>query len=109
MQKGMSDFAVIVVPERPPGLQVEVLGHDRLVLVASQGHQLAGRRSVRMEELVDEKFVCRPAPAGRRTLVDSMLRSAGLSARRIEMTLSHPEAIKQAVAGGVGMAVMFRC
>lgn len=109
IHRGQFDFAVITLPEPPPGFQVEVLCYDDLVLVVSPRHPLARRRSVALDELRDEEFVCSPFGDGRRTLVDARLRAIGLSSRKLVIAMSHPEAMKDAVQAGIGIALMFRC
>lgn len=107
--RGDNDFAVVAALEPPTGLHAEVLSYEPLVLFASPAHALAGRGPLRVETLADARFVCAPFGKGRSHLMDAKFRQLGLPNRRLEMTIGHPEGIKQAVGDGVGIAMLFRC
>lgn len=105
---GQNDFAVVVADAPPSGLHAEVLCHEPLVLFAHPDHPLALAGQVKLEALAEVPFVCAPIGDGRPQLVEAMFRRLGL-ARRLVLTMGHPEAIKQAVRQGAGVAMLFRC
>jgi len=107
-QRGTYDFAVIAVLDPPPGLHAEVLSQEPLVLFAHPSHPLASHRTVKLQALEALDFVCSPTGDTRRRVIDTRLHELGLVNRRLVMTLGHPEAIKQAVRDGVGVAMLYR-
>jgi DNA-binding transcriptional LysR family regulator len=106
-QKGENDFAVVVALQPPAGLQAETLSLEPMLVMASPDHPLVGAGPLPFKRLAEEPFVCSPLGNGRPQLIEEHFRRLGL-ARRIEMTLGHPEGIKQAVRDGVGIALLFR-
>jgi DNA-binding transcriptional LysR family regulator len=76
-----------------------------MVAVAPPGHPLSRRRKVSVEELCRQPFVVRETGAATRSLVERALAERGLTVRPV-MSLGSTEAIKRAVAAGVGVAVV---
>jgi DNA-binding transcriptional LysR family regulator len=108
-RRGVYDFSVVVAPELPPDLDAEIQSYERLVIVASPLHPLAGQSNVTPRDLASEQFVCSPPSESRRKLIDVQLADVGLPRRDVVMTLGHPEGVKQAVRAGIGLAVLFYC
>lgn len=52
------DFGVSLVKPSRPGIACRALYADQLGLIVGSRHPLAGRKSVRLEELAGEKFLC---------------------------------------------------
>lgn len=78
---------------------------DRLVVIASPSHPLVTKDRVSMEELLLEPFIVREPGSATRSLTEAGLREMGLSLEPA-MELGSPEAVKQAVAAGLGLAVV---
>ncbi len=76
-----------------------------LVVVAPHGHALAGQRAIPLARLAEEHFLIRESGSGTRLAVENHFRAAGLGLR-VRMELGSNEAIKLAVAGGLGLAVL---
>lgn len=107
-EAGENDFAVVVVEADPGrGLRAEKLGDDPLVLVAAPDAEPPSSR-ITVEELGALQFVEAPQKLLRRQFVDRQLAQIGIAARQVAIELGHPEAMKRAVASGLGVAVMFR-
>ena len=92
-----------------PPQQLEVHSEDfavnPLVLVAAPTHPLAGQRSVAPQRLANEPFILREPGSGTRLTTEAFFASHGITLRnRLEVGSS--EAIKQTVAGGLGLAVL---
>lgn len=85
----------------------EVLLQDDMVAIAPPGHPLTKRRSVPAADLCREPFVVRETGSGTQSLVERALARRGLTVRPA-LTLGSTEAIKRAVAAGVGVAVVSR-
>lgn len=84
-----------------------VLMEDELVAVAPPGHPLARRRKVTAEQLCREPLVVRETGSTTKSLVERALADRGLTVCPA-MALGSTEAVKRAVAAGVGLAVLSR-
>jgi len=107
--RGRLDFGVVSeAVELPPALQAEPLWRDRVVLIASSDHRLAGRPRVTLLDVAREPFVV----AWGRTLGDQALNRAfaraGLASRRIVMQVGNQDGVRQAVLQGVGLGIVHR-
>lgn len=91
-------------------LDVHVFLHDEMVLIAGPdepGRPLAGVRSLRAKDLTDLPFIVREPGSGTREVIDAAL--AERSVFRTNTTqLGSTEAIKNAVACGLGVAIVSR-
>lgn len=98
----------LVIAGRPPAvdsLVAEPFLPNPLVTVASPRHGLVGEPSVPLARLADEMFLLREVGSGTRAAVEELFEVAGLPLK-IGMVLGHIEAIKQAVAAGLGISVL---
>ena len=107
-RRGLLDFALIVsAPDTEiPGLDVEWIGDDQIVLIASPEGQPAAD-SISLRELSDLPFVEAPEGIVRRTFIDKQLGELGVVDRNVVLELGHPEAMKAAVLGGSGVSLLF--
>jgi len=98
-----------LVESKPDESEVDatVFDSDELIAIAAPGHPLARKRSVSLRQFVESPFVVRGLGSGTQSLVESWVREQGLSIK-IAMSLGSTEAIKWAVAGGTGVAVVSR-
>lgn len=106
---GHNDFSVVVLTEpiTSRALTSEHIGDEDLVVLApAQG--LIDGDTVTVDELGRLPFVEAPANLGRRRFVDRSLEGWGIRDRHVAFEFGHPEAIKQAVVAGAGVAVLFR-
>ena len=98
----------LVVAGRPPavaGLVAEPFLVNPLVAIASPQHVLAGHTHVPLARLAEEGFLMREVGSGTRAAVEELFEVAGMPLK-IDMVLGHIEAIKQAVAAGLGVSVL---
>ncbi len=86
------------------GLAYTPLGEDRIRLVVAPGHPWAGCGTLPLEALTTRPLVLREAGSGTGKTVTEALRRAGLdpAALRVRAELGSSEALKGAVAAGVG-------
>ncbi len=91
----------------PEGLSVVVqtFMDNPLVMLAPAGHPLAGLHAVDPAQLEGENFIMREQGSGTRLAAEHFFASHGLHPR-VRMTLGSNEAVKQSVAGGLGLAVL---
>jgi DNA-binding transcriptional LysR family regulator len=76
------------------------------VILCAHSDPLAGRRSVRLEELGERPWLLREEGSGTRTLTEDFLASHDL--RPPTLTLGSNGAIKQAARAGLGVALQSR-
>lgn len=78
-----------------------------LVVIASRHHPLAGTGDIPLERLNNESFIMREPGSGTRQAVEQLFDAHNISIR-VRLELGSNEAIKQAVAGGLGISVLSR-
>lgn len=110
---GEVDLALVEAPATSwAGLPSDLLAatpvhQDELVLVLHPGHPLAGRSSVAPHELDGIAFIGREAGSGTRDVLEQALAGVG-AVPDVRLELGEPEAIKRAVLGRLGAAVLSR-
>jgi DNA-binding transcriptional LysR family regulator len=100
--------ADLVIAGRPPavdGLVAEPFLPNPLVAVASPDHVLASYVHVPLARLAQEVFLLREEGSGTRAAVEELFEVAGMPLK-VGMVLGHVEAIKRAVAAGLGISVL---
>ncbi len=93
----------------PDGLEIESerLMENPLVVLAPASHPWSNRRRIPIADLADVAFVMREQGSGTRTAVEREFRERGLPLH-VKLELGSNEAIKQAVAAGLGLTVLSR-
>lgn len=105
--RGDDELALMMLPPTDLPLQCWPFLENPLVLVAPLVHPLAQRRRLRLEQLVAQPRLTREAGSGTRTVTDLFLQEQGID-WPARMALGSNEAIKHAVAAGLGLAVLSR-
>lgn len=94
-----------------PPSDIEVVSvpflQNPLVVVARVDHPLAKQKDITLRRLAQEPFLVREAGSGTRQAFDRLLKKHGLKVN-VKMEISSSEAIKHAVYGGLGIAVLSR-
>lgn len=105
LRDGSADFGVCILDPRDDvgGLEVERLWQERLLLVAAPDCALVGATAT-PAEISALPFVCSPRNQVRRELEEDALRAHGIVRERVVLEFGHPEAMKQAVRAGAGVA-----
>jgi DNA-binding transcriptional LysR family regulator len=106
---GVLDFAVVVSDEQLelPGMEVERVGSDEIVVVAAPGGE-PHDDTISTEVLRRLPFIDAPEGIVRRKFVDRQLRQLGVRDRNVVLQLGHPEAMKHATRAGLGACLLFR-
>lgn len=78
-----------------------------LVVLASRNHPLAKEPHIPLERLNGESFIMRELGSGTRQAVEKLFHEHNISIK-VRLELGSNEAIKQAVAGGLGISVLSR-
>lgn len=105
LRTGTLDAAFVEGPVRGSDLSVTAWRDDTLVVVSAPDHPLAGHPPVALDELIRVPFVLREPGSGTREVVEAALRERGVEAK-VAMELGSTEAVKQAVAAGLGVSVV---
>jgi DNA-binding transcriptional LysR family regulator len=101
------DIALVEGPVEHPRVRARRWRSDELVLIAPPDHQLVSRRSVDVRELAAERFVVREPGSGTREVAERALAKSGVRPA-VGLQLGSTEAVKQAVAAGLGLAIVSR-
>lgn len=101
------DVALVEGPVSDARLESLPWREDELVVIAPPGHRVAARRSVSLADLTRESFIVREPGSGTRKVAEQVLAERGIELR-VAMQLASTEAIKQAVAAGLGLAIVSR-
>lgn len=99
------DLYIMGQPPEGIDLQAEQFLSNPLVPLASRDHPLANQRRVSLKRFLDEPFILREPGSGTRIALERLLEAHQLKPR-IRMELGSNEAIKQAIAGGLGVSVL---
>jgi DNA-binding transcriptional LysR family regulator len=102
-----AEVALVEGPVEHAQLELVPWKADELVVICHPEHEMAGRPRVPVEELVDLPFIVRERGSGTRRVADEALRARGIELR-VALQLASTEAIKQAVAAGLGLAIVSR-
>ena len=101
------DLAVVGPVLKDPDLASIPFMEDELVVVAPAGHPFAGREGISLRDLKDEPFLMREEGSGTRWATEKAAHRAGVTLQ-VAMELGSNGAIKHAVEGGLGLAVLSR-
>jgi DNA-binding transcriptional LysR family regulator len=107
VQGGQLDLGLSEGSVSSEGLHVEVFAHDHMVLIVAPGHALARSSSGALppEALRGQPFIVRERGSGTREVVEDALGRRGIPITPV-MSLGSTEAIKNAVAIGLGIALV---
>lgn len=103
--ENLDDLYIMGQPPDGLDLHAEPFLANPLVALASRAHPLAGQPHVRLERFIEEPFILREPGSGTRIALERLLEAHTLKPK-IRMELGSNEAIKQAIAGGLGVSVL---
>lgn len=78
-----------------------------LVVLAPINHPLAAEKNISLQRLGEEPFILREPGSGTRTAVQNLFDQQGITLK-VKLELGSNEAIKQAIAGGLGLSILSR-
>lgn len=94
-----------------PPESVDIVAHpileNPLVVLAPQNHPLAKERNISLERIAKEPFIMRESGSGTRNATEQLFAQHGIQLK-VKLELGSNEAIKQAIVGGLGLAVLSR-
>lgn len=103
---GSLDMALVRMKTAPPGVDSRIVRLDHYVIVVPEGHPVAGRETVSLEELRDEPWIALPTASGS-TLREDFLRKAHEAGFVPNIVQQAPDSwtIMALVAAGVGLTM----
>lgn len=105
LARNQDDLYVMGVPPEGLDIEREPFMENPLVVLAPASHPLARRKRIPFADLANEPFIVRERGSGTRLTVERAFQARDVPLR-IRMELGSNEAIKQAVAGGLGLALL---
>src|SRR3954447_2376642 len=110
LKRGNVDLSVVFdYPDFPldfaRDVEAELIYEESMRVALPPGHPLAAGKSVRIEDLADEDWLCGELPSSCRDQVLQICRDAGFEPR-ISFQSEEYEVIKGFVAGGLGVTIL---
>jgi len=90
-----------------PDLETRVFDHDDMVAITSPGDRVLAHGPLRAADLATSPFIMRERGSGTREVIEAALASKRLTIEPV-MSLGSTEAVKNAVAAGLGIAIVSR-
>ena len=107
LERAEDELAVMMFPPEHLPVETRPFLENPLVVVAPLRHPLARRRRLQLKDLANEPRLTRERGSGTRRATDAALAERGID-WPARMALGSNEAIKHAVAAGLGLAVLSR-
>ncbi len=107
LRENLDDLSIMSIPPADLDIERHEFLDNPLVLVAPARHPLASAKGLQLGDLAGERFILREAGSGTRQAGDAHFRACGFQPR-VRLELGSNEAIKQAVAGGMGLSLLSR-
>jgi DNA-binding transcriptional LysR family regulator len=108
VEQGKVQLGLVGRQTDSPHLEFRSFAHDRMVLVVPPKHVWSKRKRVSLRQLCQQPLILREAGSGLRHCFEKELARLGKSLRdlQIALELGSNEAIKKAVARGIGLAIL---
>lgn len=109
-QLAANDRDLAIMGQPPPELDLEAtpIMANPLVLIAAAGHPLGAHQPVSLLDLAGQPFVVRESGSGTRAAMERLFRDARVEPQ-IRVEIADSDAIKEAVAAGLGLSVIPAC
>lgn len=105
LRDNRDDLYIMSMPPADIDLEDQVFMPNPLVVIAANAHPLATRRNLELNDLSKLRFILRERGSGTRMVIDAYFRRLGFKPN-LRLELGSNEAIKEAVAGDLGVAVV---
>ena len=99
------DLYIVSNPPQEIDLRNQAFLDNPLVVVANKNHPLAGQKNISLQKLNNLQFIMREKGSGTRKAVLELFTKNKISVN-VKLELGSNEAIKQAIAGGLGISVL---
>ncbi|QHE78016.1 LysR family transcriptional regulator [Hydrogenophaga sp. PBL-H3] len=107
LRHNRDDLYIMSMPPEDIELDKHAFLPNPLVVIASASHRWAQRRRLSLADMDTERFIVRERGSGTRLACDAHFEAQGF-VPRVRLELGSNEAIKEAVAAGMGLAVVSR-
>ncbi len=107
MVNNMDDLYIMSQVPESLDVSYEPFLDNPLVMFAPVNHPLAKEKNIPIERLTNEPFIMREPGSGTRRAVQQLFDQHGVKVK-VKLELGSNEAIKQAIAGGLGISVLSR-
>lgn len=105
LRDNQDDLYIMSTPPADIDLEDQVFMPNPLVLIAANSHPLAQQRDLTLEDLSKLRFILRERGSGTRMTVDAYFKRLRFKPN-LRLELGSNEAIKEAVAGDLGISVI---
>jgi DNA-binding transcriptional LysR family regulator len=105
LRNNLDDIYVMSTPPADIDLVDETLMANPLVAIAATQSPLTKRKQLTLAELAGERFILREKGSGTRMAIDQFFKAAKFRPD-LRLELGSNEAIKESVAGGLGISVL---
>jgi DNA-binding transcriptional LysR family regulator len=99
------DLYILSQPPEELDVVVHPFLENPLVVIAPRNHPLVKEKNIPLQRLAEEPFIMREPGSGTRKSVQKLFDEHGLDVK-VKLDLGSNEAIKQAIAGGLGVSVL---
>lgn len=107
LRDNLDDLYIMSMPPADMELEDAVFMANPIVVIAASDHALARRRKVSLQDLSGQRFILRESGSGTRMAADQFFRAEKFRPD-IRLELGSNEAVKESVAGGLGIGVVSR-
>jgi DNA-binding transcriptional LysR family regulator len=105
LKSNADDLYIMSIPPEDLDLERHRFLDNPLVVIAAADHPLAQKKRIKRTDLANELFVLREAGSGTRLACNAYFAEHQFQPK-VRLELGSNEAIKQAVAGGLGLAII---
>src|ERR1043166_2471793 len=99
------DLGLVAYPVRDPNLDIIALRKETLVLICSPDHPFAKENSIRLKQMVGQKFVGFEPDTPPRRAIDKVLKQHNVAVQHV-MEFDNIETVKRAVEIDAGVAIV---
>ena len=101
----LDDLYIMGVPPEHLAIEKVPFLQNPLVVIAPRAHELATKKRISLARLAKERFILREKGSGTRIVAEEFFAKRKVTLP-VKMELSNNEAIKWAVAGGMGLSIL---
>lgn len=105
MATNADDLYIVSQPPENLDVQAYPFVENPLVVLAPRNHPLVHEKNIPLERIAEEPFIMREPGSGTRRVVQELFDRHGVSIK-VKLEIGSNEAIKQAIAGGLGISVL---
>lgn len=107
MSENLDDLYILGQPPDNLDINLRPVLENPLVAIAPHNHPLANEKNISLKRLAQEPFIMREPGSGTRMVVENFFKANRVELN-VEMEIGSNEAIKQAIAGGLGLSILSR-